>query len=74
MLGNVFFITVIIIIGVIFMDDFFSFLQGFSDRKGNKLKDRMKTTIMRAKKGDKDFFIRTLAADYLNLYNEIKNI
>ena len=51
------------------MFDFFNGLNATSEK--NPLKDRMKTTIMRAKQGTKQQFIEDLARDYIKLSEEL---
>lgn len=52
--------------------DLFYFLHGFKNKTGSNLKDTMKTTIERAKKGTKEDFIRILANEYIKLYYILK--
>ena len=53
-------------------EDILSFLQGCKNKTGTNLKDGMKTTIERAKKGSKEEFKTILATEYIKLYYEIK--
>ena len=53
-------------------DDLFSFLGGLKKQPDYKLKDRMKTTILKVKEFDKLTFMKMLAEDYIRISKELE--